>query len=115
MPTEITTKTEMAKLTQAQADDFEAEMLALNFVVGRYVFSGANVSQIICPTQDEMLKHAQSYDDKVNRAWKLWVFTLTPAPISSVLFKEVNAVQKQVTYMFQKYDNTFVKLTMVLQ
>jgi hypothetical protein len=100
----------IVKLTSAQVD-FEADMLALNFVVGRYVFSGANVSQIICPNQDEMLKHAQSYDDKVNRAWKLWIFTLKPETMSSVLFKEVNTTNKQVTYMFQKNNSTVVKMT----
>jgi len=108
-------KVEIQTLTGVQIDEFEAEMLAMNFVIGRYVFSGANVSQIICPNQDEMLKHAQSYDDKVNRAWKLWIFALKPDVMSSVLFKEVNSVNKQVTYMFQKDASTVVKMTVATE
>ena len=102
-------------MTGAQSEEFEAEMEYLNFVIGRYVFSGANVSQIICPNQDEMLKHAREYNSKMNRKLTFFLFSLTPTLVETVLFKEVNAVNKQVTYMFQKDSSTVVKMTVAQQ
>ena len=101
---------DVLSVTKQQADDFEFEMVIHNFVIGRYtnVFTG---NQIICPNETEMLKHAYEYNQKTNRTYKLSFMTVRLSTVTAVLFKEVNATKKQVTYKFQKDANTVVVMT----
>jgi hypothetical protein len=79
---------------------------------------GTATSIISAPNQDEMLKQASEYNQRTNRRVANGLFsifaTVTPVLIETVLHKETNLVNKTVTYMFQKCDNTFVKLTMAM-
>jgi hypothetical protein len=103
---------ELEKMTGAGIEDFEAEMIALNFVLGKYGFyTSSNTSIIQCPNEVEFLKHAVERDDTVNRASGLF---FKPVPIKTVLAKEVNLVNKQMTYMFQKDSGTVVKMTVAV-
>ena len=98
-----------------RADEFESEMAMLNFEIGKFMLSIGSATQIICPNEDEMLRHSREYNDRTNYT------TTTSIPfvkietkrnvIKTVLFKEVNNISGNTTYQFQKDPNTIVKLT----
>jgi len=106
---------EMSIITKDAADTFEEEMIAKNFVVGKYVLMATAVNFLIVSKEEEMLKHAAEYDAKVNRVWSIPFFVVKSNVVKSVLHKEVNQVNKQITYMFQKDGSTVVKLTVQIQ
>jgi hypothetical protein len=87
-------------------EEFEREMIKINFALGDFTPNGG-FFYLQVRTYDEMLRHGREYDTKTNRGFMV-------TPVLTVLHKQVNLVNKQVTYMFQKNDSTIVKLTTAL-
>lgn len=113
MPKEIVYDEPLVKITATAAEDFEIAMLARNFVIGKYTVQMGTATTIISVNnQDEMLKQGDEYNIKTNPTRSIAYIISSPQVVKTVLHKEINSVNKTVTYMFQKYDNTFVKLTM---
>lgn len=103
-------------MTAADSNDFETQLLAMNFVFGKkYTFVGSpNISQIITYDAGEFLQHADVYNQKTNRSstFSLFKIKLTPDVVKTVIFKEERPADKTVTYMFQKDECTLVKASL---
>ena len=100
--------------TAAEASDFEAEMVNLNFVIGKYFPSETNVNFHICAAPADMLLLAQQHESTVNPVWNVLgvlKFIVSKTPVKTVLAKQVNTVNNQTFYLFQADPLTIVQMT----